>query len=130
MSSTLAEHFVVLDRFGIDAQGIYPSTIGLGGHGLGSVADQDLCRISVEIYHDGMAEVQEQSGNRLLPMPIMPAWDIDLCVAEAKRAAGMGLRGVNMTSDPQESVEAKMATLSPEARAKILGENARRLYRL
>jgi predicted TIM-barrel fold metal-dependent hydrolase len=27
-------------------------------------------------------------------------------------------------------VEAKMATLSPEVRAKILGENARRLYRL
>jgi len=31
---------------------------------------------------------------------------------------------------PLESVEAKMATLSPEVRAKILGENARRLYRL
>jgi predicted TIM-barrel fold metal-dependent hydrolase len=92
----------VLDRFGIDAQVIFPSTIGLGGQDLGKVADQDLCRISIEIYNDGQAEIQEQSGNRLLPMPLMPAWDIDLCVAEAKRVAAMGARGVNMTSDPQD----------------------------
>jgi predicted TIM-barrel fold metal-dependent hydrolase len=32
----------------------------------------------------------------------MPAWDIDLCVAEAKRVAALGARGVNMTSDPQD----------------------------
>ncbi len=91
----------VLDEFGINAQVIFPSTIGLGGQGLAGV-DRDLSRISVEIYNDGMAEVQEQSGNRLLPMPIMPAWDIDLSVAEAKRVAAMGARGVNMTSDPQD----------------------------
>jgi predicted TIM-barrel fold metal-dependent hydrolase len=32
----------------------------------------------------------------------MPAWDVDLCVAEARRVAGMGARGINMTSDPQD----------------------------
>jgi uncharacterized protein len=31
---------------------------------------------------------------------------------------------------PLKTVEDKMATLSPEARGKILGENARKLYRL
>ncbi len=36
-------------------------------------------------------------------MPIMPAWSIDECVREAKRCAAMGYRGVNMTSDPQDS---------------------------
>jgi predicted TIM-barrel fold metal-dependent hydrolase len=36
-------------------------------------------------------------------MPIMPAWSIDDCVREAKRCAAMGYRGVNMTSDPQDS---------------------------
>jgi uncharacterized protein len=92
----------VLDEFGIDAQVIYPNTIGLGGQGLGTVADEDLSRIAIEIYNDGMAEIQEQSGNRLLPMPLMPAWDIDLSIAEAKRVESMGARGVNMTSDPQD----------------------------
>jgi predicted TIM-barrel fold metal-dependent hydrolase len=92
----------VMDDFGIDAQVIYPSTIGLGGQGLGQIADQDLCRISIEIYNDGMAEIQEESANRLLPMPLMPAWSVDACITEAKRVAGLGARGVNMTSDPQD----------------------------
>jgi predicted TIM-barrel fold metal-dependent hydrolase len=92
----------VLDEIGIDAQIIFPSTIGLGGQDLGAVADEQLKRVSIEIYNDGMAEIQEQSGNRLLPLPLMPAWDVDTCIAEAKRVAAMGARGVNMTSDPDD----------------------------
>jgi predicted TIM-barrel fold metal-dependent hydrolase len=49
-----------------------------------------------------MAEIQADSGNRLLPLPLMPAWDVDACVREATRVAGLGARGVNMTSDPQD----------------------------
>jgi uncharacterized protein len=92
----------VLDECGIDAQIIFPSTIGLGGQDLGVVEDEALKRASVEIYNDGMAEIQETSGNRLIPLPLMPAWDVDACVAEARRVAAAGARGVNMTSDPQD----------------------------
>jgi predicted TIM-barrel fold metal-dependent hydrolase len=31
---------------------------------------------------------------------------------------------------PLEAVDEKMRTVSPEARAKIMGENARKLYRI
>ncbi|MBL7491016.1 amidohydrolase [Frankia sp. AgB1.9] len=92
----------VLDELGIDAQIIFPSTIGLGGQDLGLVDDPALTRLTIEIYNDSMAEIQAESGNRLLPLPLMPAWDIDLCVTEAKRVAALGARGVNMTSDPQD----------------------------
>ena len=92
----------VMDESGIDAQVIFPGTIGLGGQDLGLIEDRALCRMAVEIYNDGMAEIQATSNNRLLPMPLMPAWDIDLCIAEAERVAGLGMRGVNMTSDPQD----------------------------
>jgi predicted TIM-barrel fold metal-dependent hydrolase len=92
----------VLDEFGIDAQIIYPSTIGLGGQGLQKVDDHDLKRATIQIYNDRQAQIQAESGDRLLPMPLMPAWDIDLSIAEAKRVAEMGARGVNMTSDPQD----------------------------
>jgi predicted TIM-barrel fold metal-dependent hydrolase len=92
----------VLDQFGIDAQIIFPSTIGLGGQDLAGVADDALRRLTVEIYNDGMAEIQSDSNNRLLPLPLMPAWDVDACVAEAQRVAKLGARGVNMTSDPQD----------------------------
>lgn len=92
----------VLDELGIDAQIIFPSTIGLGGQDLGLVDDPALTRLTIEIYNDAMAEIQAESGNRLLPLPLMPAWDIDLCVTEAKRVGALGARGVNMTSDPQD----------------------------
>jgi uncharacterized protein len=92
----------VMDECGIDAQIIYPSTIGLGGQDLGLVDDEALSRLAIEIYNDAQAEIQEESGNRLLPLPLMPAWDVATCVAEAKRVAALGSRGVNMTSDPQD----------------------------
>ena len=92
----------VMDECGIDAQIIYPSTIGLGGQDLGLVDDEALSRLAIEIYNDAQAEIQSESGNRLLPLPLMPAWDVATCVTEAKRVAALGARGVNMTSDPQD----------------------------
>jgi predicted TIM-barrel fold metal-dependent hydrolase len=98
------ERLRLLDEQGIDAQVLYPNAIGLGGQNLAnSIEDKSLIELCVRLYNDAMAEVQEDSGDRLLPMPIMPAWDIGLCVREAQRCAEMGMRGVNMTSDPQDS---------------------------
>jgi predicted TIM-barrel fold metal-dependent hydrolase len=91
----------VMDESGIDAQVIFPSTIGLGGQGLAGT-DEALSRLVIEMYNDRQAEIQSESNNRLLPMPLMPAWDIDACVREVRRVAAMGARGVNMTSDPQD----------------------------
>jgi predicted TIM-barrel fold metal-dependent hydrolase len=96
------ERLKVLDRFGIDAQVIFPSTIGLGGQDLGMVDDEQLRRATIEIYNDGMAEIQADSSNRLLPLPLMPAWSVDACVYEAQRVAALGCRGVNMTCDPDD----------------------------
>ncbi len=92
----------VLDDSGIQYQVLYPNAIGLGGQALAQVRDEVLRRLCLEIYNDSRAEIQEKTDNRLLPMPILPAWDIAACVAEAERVAAMGLRGVNMCSDPQD----------------------------
>jgi predicted TIM-barrel fold metal-dependent hydrolase len=92
----------VLDSLGIDAQVIFPSTIGLGGQDLAFVKDETLRRLTIELYNDAQAQIQADSHNRLLPLPLMPAWSVDACVAEAKRVAGLGARGVNMTSDPDD----------------------------
>jgi predicted TIM-barrel fold metal-dependent hydrolase len=92
----------VLDECGIDAQVIFPSTIGLGGQDLAFVEDDLLRRLTIELYNDAQAQIQAESGNRLLPLPLMPAWDVDACVAEAERVAALGARGVNMTSDPDD----------------------------
>jgi len=94
----------VMDECGIWGQVLYPNAIGIGGQTLANeVHDPVLRRLCVEIYNDHMAELQEWSGNRFLPMPVLPAWSIEECVREAERLAGLGFRGVNMTSDPQET---------------------------
>jgi predicted TIM-barrel fold metal-dependent hydrolase len=58
--------------------------------------------VCLEIFNDASADIQAESGNRLLPMALLPAWDVDACVREAQRAKDLGLRGVNLTSDPQD----------------------------
>ena len=93
----------LLDETGIWAQIIFPGVVGLGGQSLAEIVkDPALRMLCVEIFNDASAELQAGSGDRLLPMAILPAWDVNACVAETKRAARLGLRGVNLTSDPQD----------------------------
>jgi len=93
----------LLDEIGIWAQIVFPGVVGLGGQNLGDlVTDVALRNLCLEIFNDANAETQAASGNRLLPMAILPAWDIDACVREVERAKNLGLRGVNLTSDPQD----------------------------
>jgi predicted TIM-barrel fold metal-dependent hydrolase len=94
----------VMDECGIYAQVLYPNAVGIGGQALASTVDDlALRQLCVEIYNDSMAELQEWSHNRFIPMPILPAWSIEGCVRETQRLAGMGFRGVNMTIDPEDS---------------------------
>lgn len=93
----------MMDEAGVHAQVIFPNTVGLGGQALGGAVEDVAFRLlCMEIYNDSNADMQAASGNRLLPMAVLPAWDVDSCVREAQRCAAMGMRGVNMTSDPQD----------------------------
>ena len=93
----------LLDEIGIHAQIIFPGVVGLGGQKLADVVkDVDVRTRCTEIFNDFNAELQEGSGNRLLPMAILPAWDIVASVREARRAKDLGLRGINLTSDTQD----------------------------
>jgi predicted TIM-barrel fold metal-dependent hydrolase len=90
---------------------LFPSAIGIGGHTLANAtADPVLRKLSVEIYNDAMSELQESSGSRFIPLAVMPAWSVDDCVRAAERAAGLGFRGVNMTSDPDETGSPDLAS--------------------
>jgi predicted TIM-barrel fold metal-dependent hydrolase len=93
-----------MDQTGFYAQVLYPNALGIGGQGIsGNVQDPVLRRMTVEIFNDYLAELQDWSKHRLLPMAVMPAWSVQDCVREAERAAAAGFRGVNMTSDPQDT---------------------------
>ena len=93
----------VMDAAGVSAQIAFPNNLGLGGQGVARASsDEGLLNACVEIYNDYGAEVQERSGQRVLPMAVMPAWSVEACVREARRAHGLGMRGVNMTADPSD----------------------------
>jgi len=98
-----AARLELMDETGIYAQIIFPNVVGLGGQNIAEAVHDVPFRLRcLQIYNDANAEMQADADDRLLPMAILPAWDVDACVAEAQRAKGLGLRGVNITSDPQD----------------------------
>ncbi|HEV7443687.1 MAG TPA: amidohydrolase family protein [Steroidobacteraceae bacterium] len=100
---SLKARLAVMDAAGVTTQIAFPNNLGLGGQGVAKASgDVSLLNTCIEIYNDYGAEVQEESGNRVLPMAVMPAWSVDACVREARRAYEMGMRGVNMTADPSD----------------------------
>jgi predicted TIM-barrel fold metal-dependent hydrolase len=94
----------VMDQSGVWAQIVYPNVLGFGGQLRGDAStapiDADLRLVSTQIYNDAMAEMQAESGGRLLPMALLPWWDVKQAVTEAERCHALGLRGVNINSDP------------------------------
>jgi predicted TIM-barrel fold metal-dependent hydrolase len=89
----------VMDDTGIFAQIVYPNILGFGGQNSAKV-EFDLRLATVQMYNDAMAEVQEDSRQRMFPMALVPWWDVADAVKETERAHKLGLRGININSDP------------------------------
>ncbi len=98
-SSNVKARLQVMDESGIYAQIVYPNILGFGGQASAKV-DPELRIVSTKIYNDAMAELQEESCNRLFPMALLPWWDVEEAIAECRRCHEMGLRGININSDP------------------------------
>jgi predicted TIM-barrel fold metal-dependent hydrolase len=98
-SHSVRERLELMDATGVTAQILYPNILGFGGQNAVKV-DPELRLASVEIFNDAMAELQAESGQRIFPMALLPWWDLDLSVKEIERCHRMGLKGVNINSDP------------------------------
>lgn len=96
------DRLVTMDELGIWAQIIYPNTFGLGGQTFAKLPDPAIRLLTATIFNDAMAEMQESSGGRLVPMAALPWWDLDEAVAEVERVHGLGLRGINTTTAPHQ----------------------------
>ena len=95
------ERVKLMDEAQIYAQIVYPNVMGFGGQNTASVAPE-LRLISAQIYNDAMVELQEESGQRLFPMAMLPWWDVEAAVKEAQRTHVNGLKGININSDPHK----------------------------
>jgi predicted TIM-barrel fold metal-dependent hydrolase len=90
----------MLDEVGIWGQVVYPNAVGFGGQNFGKITDPAVRLLCLTIWNDAMAEMQEESGQRLFGMAMIPWWDVDEAVKEIKRIHEMGIKGVNLTSNP------------------------------
>jgi uncharacterized protein len=98
-SYSVRERLEMMDATGISAQILYPNILGFGGQNAVKV-DEALRIVSVEIFNDAMAEIQAESKGRIFPMALMPWWDVRLVGKEIERAKRLGLKGININSDP------------------------------
>lgn len=105
-SSQVQARLAAMDDMGIYAQIVYPNILGFGGQAAAKV-DAELRLACVKIYNDAIAEMQQESGDRLLPMALLPWWDVKAAVKETERAHRLGLRGININSDPHQHSDDK-----------------------
>lgn len=63
--------------------------------------DRELARLCVEAYNDFMVdEWTAGSDGRLIPLGILPLWDVELCTAEVMRIADRGVHNVCFSEIP------------------------------
>ncbi|MBO0728600.1 MAG: amidohydrolase [Acidimicrobiaceae bacterium] len=90
----------LLDEVGIWAQLLYPNVGGFGGQRFLKLADRELMYECVRAYNDWQHEWASADPRRLIPVASMPFWDVEDCVREIERCAGLGFKTVLFTGEP------------------------------
>ncbi|MBM7369228.1 putative TIM-barrel fold metal-dependent hydrolase [Gordonia hydrophobica] len=90
-----------MDLDGVQAALCFPSFPGFGGGTFFRAKDKELAYHCVQAWNDFY--IDEWCGtapDRFIPMAILPVWDIELTVAEAKRVIAKGARTVSFPDSP------------------------------
>lgn len=82
-----------LDEYGIDRQILYPNIVGFYAVHLMELG-LELATLCVEVYNDWALEWASADHRRLIPMAMLPFWDIDASVREIERCASLGFKGL------------------------------------
>jgi uncharacterized protein len=82
-----------LDELGIDAQTLYPNVIAFAT-GVFMGMEREVSLACVRAYNDFLTEFAAADPNRLLPIAMVPFWDVEASVKEIERVAALGHRGI------------------------------------
>jgi predicted TIM-barrel fold metal-dependent hydrolase len=83
-----------MDEVGVYYQLLYPNILGFHSHVFLNEMPRELATDCVRAYNDWLTEFCEADSRRLIPMMMLPFWDIEASVAEMRRAYDMGHKGV------------------------------------
>lgn len=90
-----------MDTDGVDATLAFPSFPGFAGGVFHRAPDKDLALKCVRAWNDfNVEEWCATDPARLIPMAILPTWDVELCAEEVRRTASMGARTVTFPDSP------------------------------
>jgi len=90
-----------MDVGGVQAQLCFPNYPRFCGQQFLWGKDRELARLCVKVYNDWMVEEWcGESGGRLIPLCLVPLWDVALAAAEVRRNAARGVRAVAFTELP------------------------------
>lgn len=89
-----------MDAAGVQTQILYPNVAGFGTGRFSAMKDGDLMLACIRAYNDYLAEWASAAPTRQVPMMALPFWDIDLSLAEMRRAVDLGHKGIVFTSQP------------------------------
>jgi predicted TIM-barrel fold metal-dependent hydrolase len=96
-----AERIADMDINGVQAQMCFPNYPRFCGQIFLWAKDRELAKLCVEAYNDWTVEEWcGSSGGRLVPLCLVPLWDVELAVAEVRRNAARGVRGVAFSELP------------------------------
>jgi predicted TIM-barrel fold metal-dependent hydrolase len=92
-----------MDANHVDVSINYPNTFPrFAGQGFAERADKDLALACLQVYNDWM--IDEWCGGegrgRLVPLTLVPLWDVDLAAAEVRRCAAKGSYAIAFTENP------------------------------
>lgn len=90
-----------MDVDGVQAALCFPSFPGFAGGVFHRSADKELALASLQAWNDfNTDEWCATAPDRLIPLALLPTWDINLCVKEAERMAAKGARSVTFPDSP------------------------------
>jgi len=91
-----------MDEENIYAEVLYPNVGGFGSQSYRSVGDPELMLECVSAYNDFLVDWCSADPNRLKGVAAMPFWDLDACVAEIQRCAGLGFKAILQCNMPED----------------------------
>jgi predicted TIM-barrel fold metal-dependent hydrolase len=98
-----ADRVAIMDGLGVGTQVMYPNAIGFGASTMLRLGSENELRMfHVQAYNDAIAEMQRESGNRILGQMVLPLWDISASIKEMQRGRSMGLTGISMSDKPEQ----------------------------
>ncbi|HEV3110371.1 MAG TPA: amidohydrolase family protein [Candidatus Binataceae bacterium] len=95
-----SERLAAMDRDGIDFSVLYPSVAGVAGETFGRLSDPELELACVRAYNDYLIEEWAAASPRFVPQCLIPLAPIDHAVAEIRRSADRGHKGIIIPAVP------------------------------